>query len=127
MTLRLAFGLLIGILLALSVTSRADFGPGVWDQLQNRGDIIVLAKITKLEISPSQVSVGYREIVKGKKDKAGLKTATLCREQSTLSYANVEHHQRIESLRDAYRSGEIVKLSMTGPWSPCLSSITLSK
>lgn len=95
------------ILMSISGTALADFGPGVWEQLEKRGNTFVSTKITALEISDEMVIVEFEG---GR--------AKLCSRDSSLN------DQRVATLRDAYKSGEIVELGFQGPWNTCLKTIS---
>lgn len=120
--------LFLALALTLSVTGRAQNGPGVWDQLQHQGERTFDARIEKLEISTRSIVVGYREMV----DDGGKFEIILCSE-SVADHSQHEgwlsavNNQRIETLRQAFKSRETVRISVRGPWSPCLSSISMVK
>lgn len=118
MTLRFALSLLFGVQLTISVTARADVQPGVWSQLQHNGTR-VKGKITGFDVPPGRAaSVSYRAVGM---DRPGSQTAELCRpKDSTDVTTAVEYNQQLQLVRDARKSGEIVELSINGPWNPCL-------
>jgi len=114
--------------MTISVTAHAQFAPGVWDQLQHNGDRTIEARIEGIDISSKSVQVEYQEMV----DDGGKGRIDLCRESvgdhsQHEGWLSAVNNQRIETLRQAKRSGEIVTISMRGPWSPCLSSISVKK
>lgn len=93
--------------MSLSGTAAAEFGPGVWEQLQTRGSTVINSQVIALEISDEVVVV---EFSGGR--------AKLCSLDSSLS------DQRVAALREAYKSGDIVELSFQGPWNTCLKTIS---
>lgn len=114
--------------LALSVTAHADFAPGVWNQLQDGGTQTITARIESLDISTKAVRVGYREMVDdGTKGQMNLCMDSIADHSQAEGWLSSVNNQRIESLRQALNSRELVDLSFKGPWSPCLSSIALKK
>ncbi len=93
--------------MSISGTVSASFGPGVWEQLEARGNTIVSSRISALEVSDQMVVV---EFDGGR--------AKLCSQDSSLN------DQRVAMLREAFRSGDVVELSFQGPWNTCLKTIS---
>lgn len=128
--MRLKGGLLMFSQLALtiSVTAHAQFAPGVWDQLQHNGDRTIEARIEGVEISSKSVLIEYQEMV----DDGNKGRVELCRESigdhsQHEGWLSAVNNQRIEALRQAERNRQLVKISLRGPWSPCLSSVSTIK
>ena len=97
------------LIMSISGTAAAEFGPGVWQQMQERGNTIIRTQITGLEISDQLVVVEF----------SGGRTK-LCSYDPAITL----NDQRIATLRDAYKSGELVELGFQGPWNTCLKTIS---
>lgn len=115
--------LLLSSLLIVASVVHADFGatPSVWDQMQLNGIRQEGAKIESVEVNQSTVFVNY---------KIGdeIKQAELCRDVRNEPFYGVTYqNQRVDMLRAALKSGEKVDLGVSGPWSPCLESVKVSK
>lgn len=93
--------------MSISGTVSASFGPGVWEQLQERGNTVIVSKISALEISDQMVVVEFE----------GGRTK-LCSQDSSLN------DQRVAMLREAFQTGQLVELSFQGPWNTCLKTIS---
>lgn len=102
--LKIALALLV---MSISGTVSASFGPGVWEQLETRGHTIVQSKILALEISDQMVVVEFD----------GGRTK-LCATDSSLT------DQRVAMLREAFQTGATVDLAFQGPWNTCLKTIS---
>lgn len=98
---------LVMLVMSISGTVSAEFGPGVWEQLQTRGNTVIVSPITALEVSDQLVVVEFNG---GR--------AKLCAQDSSLN------DQRVAMLREAYKSGESVELGFQGPWNTCLKTIS---
>lgn len=119
------------VLLAMLLPAMAcadNFGPGVFEQLQQGTLSPTLGKITSLEVGDKGIAIGVTT-------KTGRKTTTttttrFCDDFSgseAESFRSAQTVARLELLREAFRSGENVELAFAGPWSPCLRSIRLIK
>lgn len=115
----------------LGLTAWADSQPGVWDQMQTGSSVAVKGKIKSLNVRANSV-----EIVLSQGSENLTRTFKLCTEISSSTADNdffrseeqraAFFHQRMESLREAYRTGQVVELGSRGPWNPCLDSVRIS-
>jgi hypothetical protein len=100
----------------------------VWDQMQNGETSRVTGKVESLEISGGGVKVGLKQMSREMRFCDDFST-----EDRDNGYFDSESRraalavERLEILRDAYKSGETVELTMKGPWNPCLQSVRLVK
>ncbi len=116
------------IILTLSGTAHADFAPSVWDQMQHGGAQTITARIESVDISTKFIRVGYQEMVNdGAKSSMNLCMESIADHSQHEGWLSAVNNQRIETLRQALKSRELVELSFQGPWSPCLSSISAKK
>lgn len=106
----------------------ADADPSVWEQMQT-GSVTTIEGIVKgLDIRGTSVLV---KIADGDDGQVSTHTLKLCTADSDNFRSEEERavffHQRVQSLREAYKSGESVQLSYRGPWQPCLVSVAIGK
>ena len=125
--MKLAFFLVI----LVGAQAWAEAQPGIWDQLQTGSRTAIRGKIKSLNVRANSV-----EIVLTVGARASTPSLKLCTEIASASADNdffrseeqraAFFHQRMESLREAYRSGQIVELGTRGPWNPCVDSVQIT-
>ena len=125
MSSRTFLTLLAWFWLSTSLTAHSEYGPGVWEQMQNGSTQAIRARIESVDVSGDQAVVEYS-------DHSGRRTKSpLCIETQPLPSGRSEElkamfqNQRLEQLREARRSREVVELSFQGPWQSCLTSVRL--
>lgn len=88
-------------------------------QLKNINQLEVF--LESLEIQGTEVLVGFR--VDGQTQQL-----SLCRDvKNEPFYGSVYQNQTVEILRSALKSKDSVQFGVSGPWSPCLQSVKISK
>jgi hypothetical protein len=107
--------------------------PGVWEQMQFSPDRQARMVVVGLEIRGDAVTV---EVAPSKRSKA-VSRLHLCSADSQRPFDQqndnsearraIYAQQILEVLREAYRTGRRVELGFSGPWSPCLSAVRISK
>jgi hypothetical protein len=127
---------LVVLMLAALLAPLVGADTSVWEQMQEGHTSQVRAKIKSLEINSGSVRVGFVTKVNGK-DSPALEYTRMCDDFATEGipngYIDSESRraalasQRMELLRDAFKSGETVELAYKGPWNPCLQSVRLVK
>lgn len=108
--------------------SADNFGPGVFEQLQHGTLSPTVGKITSLEVGDKGIAIGVT--TKTGRKATTTTTARFCDDSSgseAESFRSAQTVARLELLREAYKSGEIVELAFAGPWNSCIHSIRLSK
>ncbi len=116
-------------------TWASGHAPSVWEQMQNGDTGSVRAQIEAVELSGAQVRVGYSTT--GALDN-GTQFTTLCEDlvgSSSGLATGVESdarraaflQERVALLKEALRSKEDVRLSLSGPWGNCLQTIRIGQ
>lgn len=121
MTLRVwAFLLLVGLIILVTQGAEAQVSePLVWTQMQEKPNQTLRGVVKGLELNGDRVIVELAS-------SDGLKKLQLCSDPAQIPFDR-PRADKIELLRDAYKSGEAVELGLTGPWSPCLNTVRVSK
>jgi hypothetical protein len=115
--------LYLASLTVLAIVVQADSGapPSVWEQMQLAGVSQEGATIESVEVNQSTVLINY-------KVGEDVRKAELCRDVRNEPFYGVTYqNQRVDMLRSALKSGDRVDLGLTGPWSPCLQSVKVSR
>lgn len=107
----------------------------VWDQMQTSGLERVTGKVTALEFQ----GTGTLNLSLQVAGEGGTKiTKSFQSSTDTMNGAcNNAYHsdeervafftQRVELLREAFKNEDVVELSFSGPWNPCLNSVRVVK
>ena len=116
--------------LIVSLHAQADVFPAsVWEQMQEGTTSHVEAKITGLEILANRVKIEFTTTSDKKTN-----SALLCDDfgrKGDNQYSDSEERraafffERVQSVRDAFKSGATVEIAYSGPWNPCLQSVNL--
>lgn len=126
--------ILLSLMIGCSIAMADGFQPSVWQQMQEGQTSTVAAKIKTIEVLDHGVSISF-----AKKDgrREVTETAKLCDDFSTSGHDNAYFdseerraaffRERMELIREAYKTGETVELAYRGPWNACLQSVRLSK
>lgn len=124
--------LIIGVYFLITNTANADYmNPSVWQQMQFSPNKAVKAVIKSMEVDRDSVRIEVAAV--GSSETAKI---TLCSDESQTPFATqrqtepvraVYTQERMNIVREALKTGEPVELGFSGPWSPCLNSIRISK
>lgn len=134
MTLRTwAFLLLVGLYFLVTAQANASYSnPSVWEQMQFNPHRVVKAQVKAIQVDGESVKIeiaspGSKEIT----------SVILCTNENQEPFRTngrptepvraVYQAERISLLREAFKSGEAVELGFSGPWSPCLNTVRMSK
>ena len=101
------------------------FPPGVWEQLERGSLEPIQAKIRQVKFQGGGVLLSIEKITDAKGNTA-LETYSLCTHDKAMNNWNSEAERamalnlRVQALREAEKSREIVRLGLRGPWQPCV-------
>ena len=114
------------LLLFLSGTAKAEYiwPTAVWDQLESGSVDSIETKIERVELRDGRVLLTLGKDTDGREDQA-----YLCTHDKALQLPELARlaaiGMRVQSLREAAKSHDLVKLGHYGPWSPCVWPITI--